>query len=158
MEFAVEMEHITKKYPGVLANDDVSLAVGIGEIHGLIGENGAGKSTIMNILYGLESPDSGVVRLFGRETKIESPNTAIRHGISMVHQHFMLMPNMSVMQNVILGRAPARLGFIDRRAARERISEIADRYDLSVDADAKVYQLSVGQKQRVEIIKALYRR
>ncbi|MDR1966095.1 MAG: ABC transporter ATP-binding protein [Synergistaceae bacterium] len=158
MEYAVEMERITKRYPGVLANDDVSLCVGAGEIHGLIGENGAGKSTLMNILYGLELPDSGVIRVFGREAAIGSPNAAIRLGISMVHQHFMLMPNMTVLQNIILGRAPTRFGFIDRAKAREAISDIIDRYDLAVDLDLKIYQLSVGQKQRVEIIKALYRR
>jgi simple sugar transport system ATP-binding protein len=155
--YAVEMIDIRKEYPGVVAIDDASLYVREGEIHGLIGENGAGKSTLMNILYGMIKPDRGIVRLHGKDSAIGSPRMAIEHGISMVHQHFMLMPNMSVLRNVILGRTPVRRGLIDVAAAKSAIGAIMEEYDLHVDLGSKVYQLSVGEKQRVEIIKALYR-
>jgi len=157
MTFAVEMLSITKKYPGVVANNNVSLMVKQGEIHGLIGENGAGKSTIMKILYGMEEPDEGTVKLFGEEIKIKSPLTAINLGIGMVHQHFMLMPNLTVLQNIILGKTPKKHLLIDNAAAKKEINRIIDQYDLHVNLDAKVSQISVGQKQRVEIIKELYR-
>lgn len=157
MNLAVEMRNIMKVYPGVVANDNVSLTVAEGEIHGLIGENGAGKSTIMNILYGLSTPDSGEVKVFGKPVHIKSPKDSIALGIGMVHQHFQLMPNMSVLRNIILGRAPTRLGFIDDRKARAEITAIMHQYGLHVDLDAKVFQISVGSKQRVEILKALYR-
>ncbi len=157
MNLAVAMRDITKVYPGVVANDGVSLSVAEGEIHGLIGENGAGKSTIMNILYGLTTPDSGEVEVFGNAVQIKSPKDSIALGIGMVHQHFQLMPNMTVLQNIILGRAPNRLGFIDNHAARSSILAIMKQYGLHVDLDAKLYQISVGSKQRVEILKALYR-
>ncbi len=157
MAVAVEMLNISKFYPGVIANDNVSLSVDEGQILGLIGENGAGKSTMMNMLYGMTEPDEGIIRLFGNEVKIQSPNMAIKQGIGMVHQHFMLMPNLSVLQNIILGNAPTKNGMIDIKRAKEKITNIMDTYDLPVDLDEKVYQLSVGEKQRVEIIKALYR-
>ena len=157
MTFAVELNNIMKEYPGVVANNDVSLFVEQGEIHGLIGENGAGKSTIMNILYGMAKPDSGVIKIFGEEKEIHSPHQAIQFGIGMVHQHFMLMPNLSVLQNIILGRTPTRRFLIDEKAARKEISEIMSAYDLTVDLDLKIEEISVGQKQRVEIVKALYR-
>lgn len=157
MTYAVEMTNITKVYPGVIANDDVSLRVAEGEIHGLIGENGAGKSTIMNILYGLTQPDSGEVKVFGNPVHIRSPRDSIALGIGMVHQHFQLMPNMTVLRNILLGRAPSKAGFIDDKKAREVLTGIMDSYGLHVDLDAKVYQISVGSKQRVEILKALYR-
>ncbi len=153
----VEMLNITKRFPGVLANDQVTITVDQGQILGLIGENGAGKSTMMNMLYGLFQPDEGTIRLFGREVRIQSPNQAISMGIGMVHQHFMLMPNLTVLQNIILGKEPEKKGFIDTAAAREKIRKIMEAYDLQVDLDERVYQLSVGQKQRVEIVKALYR-
>lgn len=153
----VEMLNITKRFPGVLANDQVTITVDQGQILGLIGENGAGKSTMMNMLYGLFQPDEGTIRLFGKEVRIQSPNQAISMGIGMVHQHFMLMPNLTVLQNIILGKEPEKHGFIDTAAARERILEIMNTYDLQVDLDERIYQLSVGQKQRVEIVKALYR-
>ncbi len=155
--YAIEMINITKRFPGVVANDHVCLHVRDGEIHGLIGENGAGKSTIMNVLYGLEKPDEGIIRIFGKETAIHSPEEAIRLQIGMVHQHFMLMPNLTVLQNIILGHVPKRFGFIDRRKAAEEIEGIMSAYDLSVDLGARIDQLSVGQKQRVEIVKSLYR-
>ena len=154
---AVEMLNITKRFPGVLANDDVTITVDQGQILGLIGENGAGKSTMMNMLYGLLQPDEGVIKLFGKEVRIQSPNQAISMGIGMVHQHFMLMINLTVLQNIILGNEPVKGGFIDTAAAREKINKIMDEYDLHVNLDEHIYQLSVGQRQRVEIIKALYR-
>ena len=154
---AVEMIDIVKEYPGVLANDHVNLTVKEGEIHGLVGENGAGKSTIMNQLYGMQRPTSGTIRVFGQEVQINSPKDAIALGIGMVHQHFMLAPSLSVLQNIIIGKAPMRGPFIDLRTARTRVKEILDRYSFQLDLDAKVYQLSIGQMQRVEIVKALYR-
>ena len=157
MSLAVEMCSIVKEYPNVLANDRACLFVEEGEIHGLIGENGAGKSTMMNILYGLAKPDAGQIKIFGREVQISSPEKAINLGISMVHQHFMLMPNLSVLQNIILGRAPARAGFINKKAAVAQIEEIMATYGLNMDLSSKIYQLSVGEMQRVEIVKALYR-
>lgn len=157
MNIAVEMRDITKTYPGVIANDNVSLLVTEGEIHGLIGENGAGKSTIMNILYGLTTPDTGEVKVFGNPVHIKSPKDSIALGIGMVHQHFQLMPNMTVLQNIIVGRAPNTLGFVSTGKARAAIKAIMEQYGLFVDLDAKVYQISVGSKQRVEILKALYR-
>lgn len=158
MSFAIELLGITKHYPGVVANDHVTIQIRDGEIHGLIGENGAGKSTIMNILYGMVKPDEGVIRLFERETEISSPMDAINQGIGMVHQHFMLMPDETVLRNIILGRAPKKGLAIDENGASREISEIMDKYGLSIDLKAKVSQISVGEKQRVEIIKALYRK
>ena len=154
---AVEMIDIVKAYPGVLANDHVSLTVREGEIHGLVGENGAGKSTIMNQLYGMQRPTSGTIRVYGKEVQIHSPREAIALGIGMVHQHFMLAPSLSVLQNIILGNQPKKGPFIDRKTARRQVQEILDRYAFQLDLDARVYQLSVGQMQRVEIVKALYR-
>lgn len=157
MAVAVEMLNISKFYPGVVATDHVSLSVDEGQILGLIGENGAGKSTMMNMLYGMTEPDIGEIRLFGKSVRIQSPNMAIKLGIGMVHQHFMLMPNLSVLQNIILGNTPTKKGMIDVRAAKEKIVAIMEKYNLPVSLDEKIYQLSVGEKQRVEIIKALYR-
>ena len=157
MASAVEMLHITKRFPKVLANNDVSLSVEEGQILGLIGENGAGKTTMMNMLYGMFQPDVGTIRIYGEEVKIDSPHTAIQHGIGMVHQHFMLMPNMTVLQNIILGNEPGKNAFIDEAEARSVISGIMKTYDLEVDLNERIYHLSVGQKQRVEIVKALYR-
>lgn len=157
MAVAVEMLNISKFYPGVIANDNVSLSVDEGQILGLIGENGAGKSTMMNMLYGMTEPDKGTIKLFGKEVRIQSPNMAIKLGIGMVHQHFMLMPNLSVLQNIILGNTPTKNGLIDVKKAKEKIEKIMTTYNLPVNLDEKVYQLSVGEKQRVEIIKALYR-
>lgn len=157
MAAAVEMLNISKFYPGVVATDHVSFSVDEGQILGLIGENGAGKSTMMNMLYGMTEPDIGTIKLFGKEVRIQSPNMAIKMGIGMVHQHFMLMPNLSVLQNIILGKTPTKKGLIDVKTAREKINAIMKQYDLPVNLDEKIYQLSVGEKQRVEIIKALYR-
>lgn len=158
MPFAIELQNITKRYPGVTANDHVSICIEDGEIHGLIGENGAGKSTVMNILYGMVKPDEGVIKLFGRETDIASPMDAIDQGIGMVHQHFMLMPDETVLRNIILGRPPKKGLAIDEKRAADEISGIMKKYGLHVELKAKVSQITVGEKQRVEILKALYRR
>ena len=155
---AIEMRGITKRYPGVTANDQINLIVRPGEIHALLGENGAGKTTLMNILYGLSVPDEGQILLDGDEVKIVGPSDAIARGISMVHQHFMLVPVLSVAENIVLGdETMARVGFLDRGAARRKIVELAARFGFDMDPDAKVGTLSVGQQQRVEILKALYR-
>src|SRR6187397_2350106 len=152
------MRGIVKRYPGVVANDGIDLVVRPGEIHALLGENGAGKTTLMNILYGLSVPDDGQLLLDGEEVKILGPSDAIDRGISMVHQHFMLVPVLSVAENIVLGdETMARAGFLDRAAARQRIAELAARFGFDIDPDAKVGTLSVGWQQRVEILKALYR-
>jgi general nucleoside transport system ATP-binding protein len=152
------MRDITKRYPGVLANDRISLDVRAGEIHALLGENGAGKSTLMNILYGLAVPDEGEVLLDGHPVEIDGPNDAIRRGISMVHQHFMLVPVLSVAENILLGDEPmANPVMLDRAAAARRIRELGASFGWEVDPDQPVGTLSVGWQQRVEILKALYR-
>ncbi len=152
------MRGITKRYPGVVANDGIDLEVREGEIHALLGENGAGKSTLMNILYGLAVPDAGQILLDGKEVEIASPHDAIRRGISMVHQHFMLVPVLSVAENILLGEEPmAGRVFLDRAASRHRIKELGDRFGWEIDPDKSVGSLSVGWQQRVEILKALYR-
>lgn len=158
MAYAIELLNITKRFPGVIANNNVSVHVEECEIHGLLGENGAGKSTIMNILYGMTKPDEGKVCLYGEEVELHSPMDAIQHGIGMVHQHFMLMPDETVLRNIILGWAPRKGIAIDEKKAVREITEIMDRYGLKVNLKAKVSQISVGEKQRVEIIKALYRK
>ena len=155
---SLEMRGVTKRYPGVLANDHIDLDVRPGEIHALLGENGAGKSTLMNILYGLAEPDEGEILMDGRVVTIQSPTDAINRGISMVHQHFMLVPVLSVAENILLGDEPmANPVFLDRAAAHTRIRELGARFGFEVDPDAKVGSLSVGWQQRVEILKALYR-
>jgi ABC-type uncharacterized transport system ATPase subunit len=152
------MRGITKRYPGVIANDRIDLDIKPGEIHALLGENGAGKTTLMNILYGLAVPDEGEILLDGKPAKIAGPTDAIARGISMVHQHFMLVPVLTVAENIILGEETmGRVGFIDRAQARKRIAELAQKFGFEIDPDAKVATLSVGQQQRVEILKALYR-
>ncbi len=154
----LSMRNITKRYPGVVANDDISIDVAAGEIHALLGENGAGKSTLMNVLYGLAVPDAGEVLLDGKPIEIEGPTDAIRRGISMVHQHFMLVPVLSVAENILLGDEPmANPVLLDRRAASDRIRELGARFGWEVDPDQPVGTLSVGWQQRVEILKALYR-
>ncbi len=155
---ALEMRGITKRYPGVVANDGIDLEVHPGEIHALLGENGAGKSTLMNILYGLATPDEGEILLDGERITISSPADAIARGISMVHQHFMLVPVLTVADNIVLGdETMANPIFLDRREARERIVELGQRFGFEIDPNAKVESLSVGWQQRVEILKALYR-
>jgi simple sugar transport system ATP-binding protein len=151
------MRGITKRFPGVLANDNISFDLHTGEIHALLGENGAGKSTLMNILYGLYQPDTGEIIVEGQPLRITNPRVAIEHGIGMVHQHFMLVPTLTVAENVTLGMEQRTGLFIDLRNPSQRIREIASQYGLDVDPDVLVKDLSVGQQQRVEIVKALYR-
>jgi general nucleoside transport system ATP-binding protein len=154
----LEMRGITKRFPGVVANDHITLDVKAGEIHALLGENGAGKSTLMNILYGLSRPDEGEVLLDGQPVQIVDPADAIARGIGMVHQHFMLIPVLTVAENILLGtETMANPIFIDRKEARKRIIELGKRFGFEIDPDAKVESLSVGWQQRVEILKALYR-
>ncbi len=156
-QLILEMKHIVKEFPRVLANDDISIYLKEGEILGLLGENGAGKSTLMNVLYGLYSPSSGQVLLNGKEVSFQSPKEAIRMGLGMVHQHFMLVEDLTVTENIILGIEPGRVGVIDYRAAREGVVELSEKYHLAINPEAKIASLSVGLQQRVEILKALYR-
>jgi general nucleoside transport system ATP-binding protein len=154
---SLEMRGITKRFPGVLANDNVDFEVRAGEIHALLGENGAGKSTLMKILYGLYQPDAGEIYLDGRRIEIHSPTDSINHGIGMIHQHFMLVENMTVAENVALGLRSSRAPRLDLDVVSERIRQLVARYRLQVDPNAVINRLAVGQRQRVEIIKALYR-
>jgi ABC-type uncharacterized transport system ATPase subunit len=153
----LEVRGITKRFPGVVANEDVNLSLYPGEILALLGENGAGKSTLMNIIYGLYHPTEGDILVNGELVRLNNPNDAIRLGIGMVHQHFQLVPVMTVAENVMLGSESVRGGFLDVRSVAKRIRELSDRYGLSVDPYAIVEELPVGVRQRVEIVKALYR-
>lgn len=153
----LEARGLTKRFPGVLANDHINLKLHKGQVLGLLGENGAGKSTLMNMIYGLYQPDEGDILVNGQNVAIHDANDAIKLGIGMVHQHFQLVPVLTVTENVMLGNETTRFGFLNRRAARARILEIANQYGLNVDPDALVQDLPVGVQQRVEIIKALYR-
>ena len=156
-DLLLEMEGITKRFPGVVANEAVDFDVRRGEVHTLLGENGAGKSTLMKILYGLYHADEGEVRLSGKPVTINSPSDAIDRGIGMIHQHFMLVPTLTVAENVALGLPPIRRIRQDLGPVRERISELSDAYGLQVDPDAYIWQLAVGERQRVAIMKAIYR-
>jgi general nucleoside transport system ATP-binding protein len=155
--YAVELRGITKRFPGVVANRDIELRVRRGEVHAIVGENGAGKSTLMKTLYGEHRPDEGQILVDGRELSFRSPSDAIAAGIGMVHQHFMLADNFTVLENIVLGSEPTRGGRLDRAEARRRITEISDRYSLGLDPDELVEDLGVGDRQRVEIAKVLYR-
>jgi len=157
VDYAVEMHHINKQFPLVIANDDVNLSVQKGEIHALVGENGAGKSTLMNILYGLFHADSGTITVKGKNVQFFGPADAIAHGIGMVHQHFMLIPPLTVAENVVLGQEPSKSGLVDTARANKIVQALSDQYGLKVDPAAKVETLSVGIEQRIEIIKVLYR-
>lgn len=154
---SLEMRGITKRFPGVLANDHVDFDVKAGEVHALLGENGAGKSTLMKIVYGLYHPDEGEILLNGKPVSIASPNDSINLGIGMIHQHFMLVQTLTVAENVALGLPSSRGALTDLDVVSKRILELADIYGLKIDPSAYIWQLSVGQQQRVEIIKALYR-
>ncbi len=157
-DLVLEMRDIRKEFPGVVANDDVSFDVRRGEVHALLGENGAGKSTLMNILYGLYKPDGGEIRLNGKPVSFTSAREAIEAGIGMVHQHFMLIPVMTVAENIVLGTEPVKGGvLLDEASADHRVTEMAKTFRFAVDPDALVEDISVGQQQRVEIMKALYR-
>jgi simple sugar transport system ATP-binding protein len=153
----LEARKLTKRFPGVLANDRVDLLMHQGEILALLGENGAGKSTLMNMLYGLYRPDSGEIWIKGEQVALHNPRDAINRGVGMVHQHFQLVPVMTVAENVMLGSEVIRNGRLDRREARRQVRELSQRYNLQVDPTAVVEDLPVGTQQRVEIIKALYR-
>ncbi len=154
----LELRGITKRFPGVLANDHVDFDLNRGEVHALLGENGAGKSTLMNILYGLYHPDEGEILINGKKVTIDSPGAAIDLGIGMVHQHFMLIPVMTVAENIVLASEPRRGGvFLDYGAAVQKVRELAGSFNFAIDPDAKVEGITVGQQQRVEILKALYR-
>ncbi len=156
-DYAVDMRQITKKFPLVLANDNVDFTVQQGEIHALVGENGAGKSTLVNILYGLLRPDRGTIRINGQAVRLSDPGDAINLGIGMVHQHFMLIPPFTVAENVVLGQEPSSGGVVDIRRANRIVRELSEQYGLKVDPTARVESLSVGIEQRIEIIKVLYR-
>jgi simple sugar transport system ATP-binding protein len=153
----VEMRNIVKYFPGVLANDHINFTAWKGEIHGLLGENGAGKTTLMNILYGLYQPDQGEIYFEGKRVIIQAPQDAIRLGIGMVHQHFMLIPRLTVAENIVLGLKSPREPFLAIREAEDRIQQLSEEYGLKVNPRARVWELSVGEEQRVEILKALYR-
>src|SRR5207302_1114544 len=157
-QLAVEMRGITKQFPGVLANNHVDLSVRTGQIHALVGENGAGKTTLMNILYGLIRPDSGEIFINGQPAHITGPRDAIGLGIGMVHQHFMLIPPLTVAENIVLGHEPGGLrSAYDVKKAGEVILKLSKQYNLPIDPDMRIEKLSVGLQQRVEILKILYR-
>jgi general nucleoside transport system ATP-binding protein len=153
----LELKGITKRFPGVVANDEVDFELARGEVHALLGENGAGKSTLMNILYGLYHPDEGEIRLNGEPVRIGSPREAIDRGIGMVHQHFMLIPVMTVAENIVLATEPTKGPFLDLDEAEKRVRDISTRFGLAVRPEARIESISVGMQQRVEILKALYR-
>lgn len=155
--YIIEMLHITKEFPGILANDDVTLQLKKGEIHALLGENGAGKSTLMSVLFGLYQPEKGEIRKNGVKVEIKDPNNATALGIGMVHQHFKLVDIFSVIDNIILGAEPARYGFLTKAEARKKVMALSEKYGLKVDPDAKIEDITVGMQQRVEILKMLYR-
>jgi len=156
-DYVIEMLHITKEFPGIIANDDITLQLKRGEIHALLGENGAGKSTLMSVLFGLYTPEKGVIKKDGKEVKISNPNDATDLGIGMVHQHFMLVDIFSVLDNIILGSEPSKFGFLTKEEARAKVIRLSEKYNLKVDPDAMVEDITVGMQQRVEILKMLYR-
>lgn len=155
--YVIEMRHITKEFPGIKANDDITLQLKRGEIHALLGENGAGKSTLMSVLFGLYQPDAGEILKCGEVVQINDPNDANALGIGMVHQHFKLVEVFSVLDNIILGAETTKLGFVQKKEARRRVLELSEKYGLKVDVDEKIEDITVGMQQRVEILKMLYR-
>mgnify|MGYP002110592994 CR=1 FL=1 len=156
-DFVIEMLHITKEFPGIKANDDITLQLRKGEVHALLGENGAGKSTLMSVLFGLYQPEAGQIRKNGKEVAIRNPNDANALGIGMVHQHFKLVECFSVLDNIILGVEPNKMGFLQKAEARKKVMALSEKYGLRVDPDALISDISVGMQQRVEILKMLYR-
>lgn len=157
MEYVVEMLNIRKEFPGIVANDDITVRLKKGEIHALLGENGAGKSTLMSVLFGMYQPEKGCIKVKGKEVKITNPNVANDLGIGMVHQHFKLVENFTVTENIILGCEPKKGLVVDTSSAAKKIEELSNRYELKVDPYAKIEDISVGMQQRVEILKMLYR-
>ncbi|KGA96250.1 heme ABC transporter ATP-binding protein [Alkalihalobacillus alcalophilus ATCC 27647 = CGMCC 1.3604] len=157
MSYVIEMNNIRKEFPGIVANDNITLQLKEGEIHALLGENGAGKSTLMNVLFGLYQPEKGNIRVRGEDVEITDPNIANRLGIGMVHQHFMLVENFTVTENIVLGNEPTKAGRLNIRKAAKEVAEISKQYGLKVDPYAKIEDISVGMQQRVEILKTLYR-
>ena len=156
-EYIIEMLNIRKEFPGIVANDDITLRLKRGEIHALLGENGAGKSTLMSVLFGLYQPEAGEIRKNGQVVHINNPNDATALKIGMVHQHFKLVEVFTVLDNIILGAEDTKMGFLQKKAAREKVQALSDKYGLSVDLDAKVEDITVGMQQRTEILKMLYR-
>ena len=156
-DYVIEMRHITKEFPGIIANDDITLQLKRGEIHALLGENGAGKSTLMSVLFGLYQPEKGEILKNGQVVKINNPNDATALGIGMVHQHFKLVEVFSVLDNIILGAEPNKAGFLTKKEAREKVVALSEKYGLMVDPDAIIEDITVGMQQRVEILKMLYR-
>ena len=156
-QYVIEMLHITKEFPGIKANDDITLQLKKGEIHALLGENGAGKSTLMSVLFGLYQPEKGIIKKDGKEVKINNPNDATALHIGMVHQHFKLIDVFTVLDNIILGAEDTKMGFLQKHEARKKVKALSERYGLMVDLDAKIENITVGMQQRVEILKMLYR-
>lgn len=156
-KYIIEMINITKVFPGIVANDNITLRLKKGEIHALLGENGAGKSTLMSVLFGLYQPDGGEIRKNGQVVKINNPNDANDLGIGMVHQHFKLVEIFTVLENIILGVEPSKMGFIQKKEAREKVLKLSEKYGLKIDPDARIEDITVGMQQRVEILKMLYR-
>ena len=156
-EYVIEMLNIRKEFPGIVANDNITLQLRRGEIHALLGENGAGKSTLMSVLFGLYQPEAGVIKKDGQVVQINNPNDATALNIGMVHQHFKLVDVFSVLDNIILGAEDVKMGFLQRKAARKKVQELSEKYKLHVNLDAKVEDISVGMQQRTEILKMLYR-
>ena len=157
MDYIIEMLDITKEFPGIIANDHITLQIKKGEIHALLGENGAGKSTLMSVLFGLYQPEGGCIKVRGKEVKINNPLDANALGIGMVHQHFKLVHNFTVLQNIVLGNEDTKHGLLEMKAARKKVMELSERYHLAVDPDAQIQDITVGMQQRVEILKMLYR-
>ncbi|NSW51252.1 MAG: ABC transporter ATP-binding protein [Anaerolineae bacterium] len=153
----LEVRHVSKQFPGVLANDDINFSLNKGEIHAILGENGAGKSTLLNIIYGLYKADQGEILVDGQPIELSNTQDAIRHGIGMVHQHFMLVPVFTVTENIVLGSEVTRNGMLNMKEARQKVTELSKRFGLEVDPDALIEEIPVGVQQRVEILKALYR-
>ncbi len=156
-DYAIEMIHITKRFPGIIANDDITLQLRRGEIHALLGENGAGKSTLMSVLFGMYKPEEGYIKKDGVKVEIRNPNDATALHIGMVHQHFKLIDVFTVMDNIILGAEDTHLGFVQKKRARQKVKQLSEQYGLYIDLDAKVEDITVGMQQRVEILKMLYR-
>ena len=156
-DYVIEMLHITKEFPGIKANDDITLQLKRGEIHALLGENGAGKSTLMSVLFGMYQPEIGEIRKNGEKVTISDPNDATALGIGMVHQHFKLIEVFTVLDNIILGAETTKCGFLKKKEARRKVEQLSEKYGLKVDLDAKVEDITVGMQQRVEILKMLYR-